>query len=200
MEKLLNTMKYFFSLIVLVVLFASCESEYTRLVKRELGKEEKLDSILFDINFDDPKARFYQRCLELNRQTLVTQGPSNSSVKYIFQDSLFHEKATPMRLLFYPEFDVEDKLSGMNMEFSYMAWAPWNRELQSDYLEPKVMEILKAWYGGHDFIETEVRGEQLKVKVDSNRRILIYIKDTQTVIVKVQNLLHTQFKHSISSQ
>ncbi|MTI39604.1 hypothetical protein [Fulvivirga lutimaris] len=193
-------MRYIFSGVMIMLVFASCESEYTRLVKRELEKEQRLDSILFDLNFGDPRSRFYQRCLELNRQTLVTQGPSNSSVQYIFQDSLFHEEPTPMRLLFYPEFDVEDKLSGMNMEFSYMAWAPWNRELQSDYLQPKVIEMIESWYNGNKFIETEVRGANLKVKVDGNRRVLVYIKDTQTVVVKVQDLLHPQFKHSISSK
>jgi hypothetical protein len=199
MEKLLNTMRCIFSLVIVIFLFASCESEYTRLVKRELEKEQRLDSVLFDINFGDPRPRFYQRCLELNRQQLVTQGPSNSSVQYVFQDSLFHSKPTPVRILFYPDFDDEDKLTAMNIEFSYMAWAPWNRELQSDYLEPKVIEMIEAWYKGNEFIETEVRGEKLKVKVDANRRILIYIKDTQTVVVKVQDLLHPQFKHSISS-
>ena len=185
---------------VLVLVLAGClESEYTRLVKRELAREVTLDSLLFQINFSDSRADFYSKCKKLNQQKLVTQGPNNASVQYVFVDSVMHQEPTSIRLLFYPKFDEKDKIMAMDFEFSYLAWAPWNKKFQSDQLRPKVLELLENWYGGNDFISINLDDKEIPVKLDANRRIMVFTKDAQTVLVRVHNILHPKFKHSISS-
>jgi hypothetical protein len=185
---------------VLVLVLAGClESEYTRLVKRELAREVTLDSLLFQINFNDSRADFYSKCKKLNQQKLVTQGPNNASVQYVFVDSVMHQEPTSIRLLFYPKFDEKDKIMAMDFEFSYLAWAPWNKKFQSDQLRPKVLELLENWYGGNDFISINLDDKEIPVKLDANRRIMVFTKDAQTVLVRVHNILHPKFKHSISS-
>jgi hypothetical protein len=56
------------------------------------------------------------------------------------------------------------------------------------------------WYGGNDFVRAHVNDRELPVKVDGNRRILVDIKDQQAVQVRVQDLLHPYFMHSISQK
>lgn len=185
---------------VLVLVLAGClESEYTRLVKSELAREVTFDSLLFQINFNDSRSDFYSKCQRLNQQKLVTQGPSNAAVQYVFVDSVLHQEPTSIRMLFYPKFDEKDKIMAMDFEFSYLAWAPWNKKLQSDQLQPKVLELLEIWYGGNDFITINLDDKEIPVKVDANRRIMVFTKDAQTVLVRVHNILHPKFKHSISS-
>jgi hypothetical protein len=181
-----------------VVFYGCMQSDYTRLVKTELGKGIRQDSILFGINFGDTRGDFFGKCFDLNKKQLISQGPNSQSVQYIFTDSLVHHEPIQLRLLFYPTFDKDEKISDMELEFSYMGWAPWNRSLQSDSLEVKVMELLKQWYKGNEFVSAKANNIKFPVKLDGNRRILVYVLDPQSVGVRIQDILHPKFKHSIS--
>ena len=196
-----RSIKYQGSVLIFSLVFASCfQSDYTKLVKSELARGIRNDSILLGIKFGDSRDDFFGRCFDLNRAHLVTQGPSGLSVQYLFSDSLFHYKPTQIRLLFSPSFDVNNKISDMNMEFNYLGWAPWNKHLQSDSLEVKVKDILMKWYAGNKFITAKTGDKTWPVKLDANRRILVSKKDAQTVVVKVQDILHPKFRHSITEK
>jgi hypothetical protein len=196
------TSKYLSSVIRLgsLILFlgACTQSEYTKLVKNELDKGVRMDSVIFGINLGDTRDEFYGKCFDLNKQQLVTQGPKGATVQYLFVDSLIHETPTSLRLLFIPAFDERDIIKEMNLEFSYTAWSPWNAELQSDKLIEKVQGILMNWYKGNSFVMVKLDEQLLPVKVDGNRRLMIYIKDEQNVVVKVHDILHPAYKHSIT--
>lgn len=198
---MMMTLKYLRSLASVVALAISCtacfQSDYTKLVKTELEKGVRQDSLLLSIRFGDTRNEFYGKCFDLNKQRLVTQGPGNTSVQYLFTDSAVHKKPIQMRLLFYPEYDEKEAIVEMDMELSYPGWAPWNRALQSDSLKVKAMQLLMHWYGGNEFVTANVNDKPMSVKVDGNRRVLIYIKDAQSVAIKVQDILHPKFKHSI---
>lgn len=187
------------STVLLSMLLGGCfQSDYTKLAKAELSKGERNDSLLFGIQFGDTRNDFYGKCFDLNKKHLVTQGPANTSVQYLFNDSSNHDRPTQIRLLFFPEYDEKAKIAEMNMEFSYPAWAPWNRALQSDSLKVKTMQLLMDWYKGNEFVTAEVNNAPMSVKLDGNRRVLVYIKDAQSVAVKIQDILHPKFKHSIN--
>jgi hypothetical protein len=189
--------KYPASLFLIAILFSGCfQSDYTKLVKSELAKGIRKDSILLGINFGDTRQDFFGRCFDLNSQHLVTQGPSGLKVQYLFSDSLISKQPNNVRLLFSPFFDTKEKIAEMDLEFAYLGWAPWNRHLQSDSLKVKVMKLLMNWYRGNEFITAKVDGGEIPVKLDGNRRILIHIKDTESVTVRVQDILHPKFKHS----
>lgn len=187
------------SIVLTGLLAVSCfQSEYTRLVKSELAKGVRQDSIVLGIRFGDTKNDYFGKCYDLNKQHLVTQGSRGIAVQYLFRDSLFHREPASIRLLFSPYFDNSNVLSNMDLEFSYTAWAPWNRPLQSDSLQKKVTRILMHWYGGNDFIQVKLDSAEVPIKLDGNRRMIVNMKDNQTVLVNVQDILHPKFIHSIS--
>lgn len=193
-------LKYASNFFALGIVWSGCfQSDYTKLVKAELAKGIRMDSVVFGINLGDTRDEFYGKCFDLNKQQLVTAGPNGATVQYLFTDSLFHAEPTDMRLLFIPAFDKDDVLIEMNLEFSYMAWAPWNRQYQSDTLKEKVLELLMQWYKGNEFIIAKINENEVPVKLDGNRRMLVYIKDEKNVVVKVHDILHPKYSHFISS-
>jgi hypothetical protein len=59
------------------------------------------------------------------------------------------------------------------------------------------MKLLMKWYKGNEFITAKVGEEEVPVKLDGNRRILVIIRNEQHVLVKVQDILHPSFKHKL---
>jgi len=187
-------------LIVGFILSGCLQSDYTKLVKSELAKGIRQDSILLGVRFGDTQNDYFGKCFDLNSKKLVTQGPSGIMVQYLFTDSVVHKEPTQMKLLFEPSFDEARKITDMEFEISYLGWAPWNEQLQSDMLEDKVMKLLLSWYGGNDFITIKLNDADTPVKLDGNRRIMVRIKDAQSVLVKVEDILHPKFKHSVQAK
>lgn len=196
-----RSIKYFFAILICSTACFGCfQSEYTTLVQSELAKNVRKDSVLLGISLGETRNIFYGKCFDLNKQKLITPGQGNTSVMYLFKDSLFHERPTQLRLLFYPTFDQEDIIAEVKMEFSYPGWAPWNRGLHSDSLEQRVEKILMHWYHGNHFVRAQVSKSEMPVKVDGNRRITLNIKDAQTVQARVQDLRHPYFMHSVTRE
>lgn len=88
----------------------------------------------------------------------------------------------------------------MQMEFSYTGSSMYDKSLEADSLKEHLKHLMLRWYKGNDFVFANVNNEKLPVKVDGNRRILIHNKDARSVIVRVQDLLHPAFQHSITQQ
>lgn len=192
-------MRLLISLTVLPLLcMMGChESDYSRLVKNEFNSGVRKDSLIFNIQFGNTKKEFYEKCWDLNKQQLVTHAPSNSAVQYAILDSTVHENPTKINLYFFPDFDQNDIINSMNMEFTYPGWSPWNKRYQSDTLMVKVVDILEQWYGGNPFIYMDFENNPRKVpiKVDGNRRIIIRVKDNQTVMATIHDISHKEYKH-----
>jgi hypothetical protein len=165
------------------------------MVTAELASGIRQDSILLGLSLGDSRNEFYGTCFDLNKQQIIHQGPVSASVQYNFIDSLVHDIPTPIRLLFYPGFDEEEIITDMEMEFSYAGWSPWNTDMQSDRLKEKILVLLELWYKGNRFVKAEIKNVDMDVKVDGNRRILVFIIDEQNVGVKIQDILHPRYKH-----
>ena len=188
---------YCTSLILFSGLFLGCnQSDYTKMVKQETAKGVRYDSLLLGFKFGNSSDEFYGKCYDLNQQHLVTQGPSGTSVRYKFKDSLVHNEPTEIQMLFSPTFDDQDKIIEMNLQLSYMSFFPGNKEYEADSLKAKTMQLLLKWYEGNEFVTAHVNEKDLPVKLDGNRRILIYNADKQSVIVQIQDIFHPKFKHS----
>ncbi len=191
-------LKYPISFAWLGFLLSGCfQSDYTKLVKSELANGIRIDSLVFGINFGDTRNEYFGKCFDLNKQKLVTQGPYGGTVEYRFTDSLFHDQPTDMKMLFIPAFDKDDIIIEMNLEFSYPGWAPWNEQYQSDKLKERVLKMLSYNYKGNAFVTVTINGNEYPIKLDGNRRMIVYIKDEQNVVVKIQDILHPKYKHSI---
>jgi hypothetical protein len=188
--------KFLINIFIISFFLNGCvQSEHTKLIKSELAKGVRHDSILLGISFGDSQKEFRDKCFALNRQHLTTEGPG-FYVQYFFSDSLPHERSAMIRLLFKPDFDKNDLITDMDLKFNYMGWAPWNRPYQSDSLKVKVIRMLE-WYKGNKFVIAHVGKEEIPVKVDGNRRILVFEEEPQTVVVRVQDILHPKYKETI---
>lgn len=172
---------------------SSCiESEYSKLVHAEMAKNISNDELVFDLRFGNTRQEFFDRCWELNRQKLVDQGPNNNFVEYILKPADSTDAAEAISMLFYGSFNEENIMTGMDMEFSYVAWAPWNNKLQAEELIPAIQDTLLDWYPGNKFIPLQIKelNKEAFVKVDGNRQITVYTKNTKDVVVKISDLNH----------
>ena len=171
---------------VLLAGFSSCKQDppYERLIRKELSKGVRQDSLFLGLYLGMPRESFYRHCYNLNQKQLVRQGHGTLSVEYYLPDQ------DPQIIMnFYPDF-FEEKISQMPTSFVYRAWAPWNRKMFADSLQQQLMPIFMKWYGGNDFIflKKEFFGP-VYAKIDGNRRIVMSCKDDQHVLVVYTDLL-----------
>jgi hypothetical protein len=175
-----------------IVSLASCSgSEYDQLVKREMASAVVYDTLLFNLKMGQTKAEFLKLCWGLNKQGIISNGPGNTTVKYTLPKNPNKPSESSITLLFFGDFNNEKIMTGMDFQFYSNAWSLWNKSTQAEQLVPVIMDTLKKWYPGNDFIKVPLKGDSLHllVKVDGNRRITIPpVNDPQKVSVKIDDL------------
>ena len=177
---------------IVILLLASCkQSEYEKLVKEEMSKDIIHDSLFLGMIFGQTKQEFFDKCWKLNSKGLVYHGPDNRFVSYTLPMKKGEDSTNRIRMLFYGLFDDDKIMTGMKLQFSYHAWSLWNKSKQSEKLVPIVMDTLKKWYPGNDFLKVKFENDQedIFVKVDGNRRIIISpLDDAREVKVIIDDL------------
>ena len=159
---------------IAVIIFCSCSpsdgDQYDKLVKKELAKGTRFDSLFLGISFGMTSKNFYGYCWELNKKGIISDGANNTMVLYKMDSAL----KFPASMHFYPDF-YQGKINHMRVTFQYNAWAIWNKAQSSDSLFPDVLRLYKKWYpGGNDFMPiTDKAKRTIHVKVDGNRRITL---------------------------
>lgn len=156
----------FYSLLVLITLTFGC-NEYHSLVNRELATNVKRDTLLLDLRFGMTQREFFTHCWELNKEGIVKEGATNSTVH--FQIEKFGKKYD---VNFYPVF-YEGRIVGLPVEYSYTVFSPWNSDYSLDLLFEEIMNIYRSDYGD-DFLKIESKERIAYVRVDGNRRISIF--------------------------
>lgn len=166
-----------FGIFLLLVVMLGCQprSEVESLIKSELKSGVRNDSLFVGVSFGMESQEFYDHCWEINRQGIVKEGAENMSVLYEFEYGGYK-----IEFNFYPSFE-KGVAARYNCSFSYTAWAPWNKQLQSDDLIAVLPEVLVNWYGGNEFIRQKREGKTFFYKVDGNRMIELYVKDEKRV-------------------
>lgn len=172
-------------MIFLVIMMSSCQSDYTKLVKRELASGKQNDSIFYRLKFGQTRSYFFKNCWELNKQQLLSQGPNNGYVQAFLHPQDTTDRVHDIRMLFYPRFDPNDKIISMDVKFSYVAWAPWNKDLHADKLLPRVKDTLLKWFPGNKFMKVR---DSILVKVDGNRQIQLSEGSDRDVSVLIEDL------------
>ena len=116
------------------------------------------------------------------------EGPNNKYAKYTLNTS--DKSESPIQMLFYGSFDDKKIMTGMDFLFSYNYWSAFSNEYSAQNLMPQLKDTLKNWYPGNDFIPIKIPNNEMQafVKVDANRQILMYVKDSKDVIVKIEDL------------
>lgn len=170
---------------LLLINFGCVKSEYERMVDSELAKNVRYDSLFLDLKFGMTRKEFYASCWEMNKEGLIMQGPGNLSVQYVIDTTQVRHR---MFMRFYPNFS-EERIYEMPVEFTYEAWAPWNKSLSADSLLLDVKNLMNTWYEG-EFRSFTSKDDNLTVwlKVNGNRRIRMYIKSISTVKVEFLDL------------
>jgi len=169
----------------------SCKSEYQQYVERELATGVEQDSLIFDMRIGQTRQDFYTICWNLNKQKLITNG-AGSNARYVMDRDSLGNDSEAKEMLFYGIFDDKDTMRGMRMTYSYLAWAPWNRDRYADTLMNQLKKQYLEGYPGNDFIQldVEVQGKNYPalVKIDGNRQILMYPKGKKDVLVRIEDL------------
>ena len=180
-----NTYRIAFLLLIFIGL-SSCQSQYDQTVKKEMASGRSIETLKFTLAFGDTKKEFFAKCWELNKKGLIKQGPKNQYVAY----ELKKKGAPSITHLFYGIFNEEQKMVGLDMEFSYDGWSPWTPELQSDKLLFVAMDTLKNWYPGNDFflLENKKLKTNTYVKIDGNRQIIVHTQGDKDVKVTLEDL------------
>lgn len=162
----------------------SCGPKYQveQMIKKELRSGVRNDSLFVGVTFGMEREEFYDHCWEINRKGIVKEGAENRSVLYQFE----HE-GYMVNFNFYPDFK-NNITSKFKCSFSYEAWAPWNRQLQSDSLIAVVPEILESWYPGNAILKQERNGKDFLYKIDGNRMIEVFVDDERKVTAMFTDL------------
>ncbi|MCH6198545.1 hypothetical protein MMU07_03065 [Aquiflexum sp. LQ15W] len=183
-----------FPLFILVLLIQSCDSSIFTSSDNNLSKS---DSLFLGFHLGMPQKDFFDLCTELNKQQKITQGPGGTTnVEYRIVD----EYDSEISMRFYPTF-IEEKIFEMPVTYSYVAWAPWNRQYWAEKLLPKVLERYKEIYGDDFKLINHPTQGKVYYKIDGKRRINLFIKDDQHVQavfsdLRVEKRLKEEFEKS----
>ena len=137
----LNKFFFFGILFALTIGLFSCQSEYEKMVNRELASGLRKDSLFFDLHLGMSSKDFYAKCWELNNEGVLFHGTNNTTVEYRFDD--FGKAAT---MNFYPEFH-QDTIYEMEAYFTYTAFAPWDSTYSTDTLLTQTLDFISPWFG-----------------------------------------------------
>lgn len=178
-------------LIFFLTVNLSCSSEYDSLVKNELKKNQKVDSLFFNLRLGDAKDIYHAKCWNLNNSKKVVQGRSYFFMKKVFSDPKRKDKSNNFALEFTGKFNADKKLNLLDVKFYHLLWAPWNETYQAPKLLPRILDSLELWFPGNSFLEIETSNDsipKIHVKIDGDRRFRVFIENSQDVAVKIDDL------------
>tara|TARA_B100001559_G_scaffold91690_1_gene76771 strand:+ start:951 stop:1547 length:597 start_codon:yes stop_codon:yes gene_type:complete len=185
--------KIIFSLLVLTP-FLACEieSEYSKLLKKELKSGKSFNDLVLGLKIGQTKDDFFEICADLNKKKLITSGARNLYPEYILYPKDSVENGKKIRMSFMGIFDNDRIMKGMDIRFNYYSWIAWREEYNSDNLINEIKDTLQLWYPGNNFIEIDLQLDSKNnlayVKVDGNRQITMYKIDGRDVAVIIEDV------------
>jgi hypothetical protein len=166
-------------------------------LKREKFSEN--DKLFLGFYLGMPQNDFFDHCTELNKQQLITQASGgNTSVEQLIKDKFSSE----VSMRFFPTF-IDHKIFEMPVTYSFIAWAPWNKQYWADQLLDEVLDDFKLTYGDDFKLLNHPTQGKVYYRIDGKRRINLFIKDEQFVQavftdLKVEKRLKEEYAKKIS--
>ncbi len=185
--------KIIFCLLVLTP-FLACEieSEYSKLLKKELKSGKSFNDLVLGLKIGQTKDDFFKICADLNKKKLITSGARNLYPEYILYPKDSVENGKKIRMSFMGIFDNDRIMKGMDIRFNYYSWIAWREEYNSDNLINEIKDTLQLWYPGNNFIEIDLKLDSKNnlayVKIDGNRQITMYKIDGRDVAVIIEDV------------
>lgn len=173
----------------------SCDSSSFRFGDDKISQT---DSLFLGIHLGMAQKDFFDHCTELNKQQIITQGPGgNTNVEHRMKNVFDNE----VSMRFFPTF-IDNKVFEMPVTYSYIAWAPWNKQYWADSLLEKVLVKYKEWYGEDFKLLNHPTQGKVYYKIDGKRRINLFVQDEQFVQavftdLKVEKRLKEEFEKSL---
>jgi hypothetical protein len=198
---LLSTLKNNILLVFIVGWFLSIQSCDSPTFRFGGDKISQTDSLFLGIYLGMDQKDFFDHCTELNKQQIITQGPGgNTNVEYRMKNEFDNE----VSMRFFPTF-IDHKVYEMPVTYSYIAWAPWNKQYWSDSLLEKVLVKYKEWYGDDFKLLNHPTQGKVYYKIDGKRRINLFVQDEQYVQavftdLKVEKRLKEEFEKSLEKE
>lgn len=178
--------------LALIFLTTACStSNYEQVIKEELATGKEYKDLIFDMKIGQTQKEFYGACWQLNKDKLVSQGPSNQYVRHVLDSvSPIYQPDNRIEMLFFGLFDDNKIMKGMRFRFSYTAWVPWNESLQPKALQEEIKKMMLELYPGNDFfnLSKEIKDNPISVKIDGNRLITVHVFDNRYVQAYVEDL------------
>ena len=180
-------MNRFIVFIYLGVFTIACQTNpYLSLENKELSSGVIYDSLFLGVKFGLTSKDYSSHCWDLNKKKLVSQGPSNNSVRYLIPTE---SKGQNIEMLLYPVFN-KNTVYAVNSTFSYTAWAPWNKGTSAEYLMKEIEGLLSGWYQTEFYeIQGPKNRSNLFATVNGNRRISLTKVSEREVRARFTNLL-----------
>ena len=182
----------FFLLILTPFLACEVESEYSKLLKKELKSGKSFNDLVLGLKIGQTKDDFYKICADLNKKKLITSGARSLYPEYILYPKDSVENGKKIRMSFMGIFDDDRIMKGMDIRFNYYSWIAWREEYNSDNLINEIKDTLQLWYPGNNFIEIDLKLDSKNnlayVKVDGNRQITMYKIDGRDVAVIIEDV------------
>ena len=182
----------FFLLILTPFLACEVESEYSKLLKKELKSGKSFNDLVLGLKIGQTKDDFYKICADLNKKKLITSGARSLYPEYILYPKDSVENGKKIRMSFMGIFDDDRIMKGMDIRFNYYSWIAWREEYNSDNLINEIKDTLQLWYPGNNFIEIDLKLDSKNnfayVKIDGNRQITMYKIDGRDVAVIIEDL------------
>lgn len=175
-------------LTILFFAFSACKSDYQKLVQNELNSGVMYDSLFLGLKFGQTRKEFFDISWKLNKSIGLQPGNGNLLEFILIPPS---EESSPIKMHFYPTFDKDERINGMDLKFSYARWNIFNDLHNSDRLVQPIIDTLQNWYGKNSFMKLTFEKEpnEIWVKVDGNRRMAIRKEDDRFLEMKITNLL-----------
>lgn len=185
----MNSFKWMLPILA-ILLLGSCKSEYDQLVRKELNSGVQNDSLIFNMYLGETRKDFFANCWQLNKDQIITQGSGNRYARLIEPLDSADMRTDRKQMDFYGIFDEQEVMHGMEMIFTYLSWAPWNKERFSEALIVDLQKQFLNDYGGNEFLDIQLKEARktAHVKVDGNMQILMFIKNNKEVVVRMEDL------------
>lgn len=185
-----KTKKIFLVFLIFTNCCISCNlnSPYANLIKSELRSGKQVNDLIMGFEFGMSKDLYFDRCAELNKLKEITSGGRNFSPEKILIPN--NSDGKKIKMSFFGTFDDKRILNGLDVRFNFLGWSSWNKEYQSSVLLEQIKDSLLSWFHGNNFLAVEIEGinKETYVKVDGNRRIILYTVDTKDVALKIDDL------------
>jgi hypothetical protein len=193
MISIMKNLLFYFTLSVLLFLGAcSAEStpkknDYQLAVEQSLASGEQANGLVGGLSFGMNQATFFDYCQKQQKLGRMTDGADNMVRVYVDSSAMPGQAV----LEFYPDFNEKGEINLLKGRLYSLQWSPWAPQFNASNLLQEGQDYLLEQLGGAGFKQYEsVKGNTF-VKLDGNRRVVLYAHEfaQERLVFLIHNLL-----------